>query len=340
MPLNWSGDHRHQPDDRRYLTMKITHLVPYLLCAAWPAIAVGQEPFAAGPSTQAAQTHAEIEPRTIVNATNTPGDAQNTFIISKRGSYYLTRNLTGAPGKNGISIRAEDVTLDLNGFSVIGSDGGTTFGIVLPAGRSNFSVRNGTVRSWSGGGVQAQMGRAVVAEKLRLTGNNGRFGIFVGVGSLIKDCLANGNGVGFQTADRCQVINCISTENEGHGFESTNHVAILDSTSSRNGGHGFVIGGGSTVLRCSATRNEMTGIFLGEESTVTNCTASQNVADGIFATGCSVTNCSAGGNGDSGIVVFSGVVAFCKASRNNQNDKGGVEIKAFDSVTTGNNPQF
>ena len=35
----------------------------------------------------------QIEPRTIVNAVNTPGDANNLFIITNSGSYYLTTNL-------------------------------------------------------------------------------------------------------------------------------------------------------------------------------------------------------------------------------------------------------
>ena len=65
----------------------------------------------------------QIEPRTIVNATNTPGDAINAFIISQPGSYYLTTNLLGVSGKNGIEITANNVTLDLNDFAVQGVSG-------------------------------------------------------------------------------------------------------------------------------------------------------------------------------------------------------------------------
>src|SRR5688572_9252641 len=56
----------------------------------------------------------QVEARTIVNATNTPGDGTSTYIISAPGSYYLSGNITGAPGKHGISIVASNVTLDLN----------------------------------------------------------------------------------------------------------------------------------------------------------------------------------------------------------------------------------
>ena len=48
----------------------------------------------------------QIEARTPINATATPGDASNQFIISAGGSYYLTANITGVSGKNGMSINA------------------------------------------------------------------------------------------------------------------------------------------------------------------------------------------------------------------------------------------
>jgi hypothetical protein len=65
----------------------------------------------------------EVEARIIVNASSTPGDVTNSFIIKAAGSYYLTGSITGVAGKHGISIQANDVTLDLNGFALIG--GGT-----------------------------------------------------------------------------------------------------------------------------------------------------------------------------------------------------------------------
>ena len=37
----------------------------------------------------------QVEARIIVNATNTPGDGTNSYIISAPGSYYLTGNIAG-----------------------------------------------------------------------------------------------------------------------------------------------------------------------------------------------------------------------------------------------------
>src|SRR5688572_12266017 len=97
----------------------------------------------------------QVEARTIVNAVNTPGDGANTYIISAPGSYYLTGNIIGAPGKHGISVLASNVTLDLNGFALI-SGGGATRGVNTTTPVSNFSVRNGNVRGWTDGGVRAE----------------------------------------------------------------------------------------------------------------------------------------------------------------------------------------
>ena len=52
----------------------------------------------------------QVEPRTDVQ--QLAGDGSNSFIISQPGAYYLTANITGASGKNGISIRADNVTID------------------------------------------------------------------------------------------------------------------------------------------------------------------------------------------------------------------------------------
>ena len=88
----------------------------------------------------------QVEPRTIVNAANTPGNSANTFIISSPGSYYLTGNLTGASGKHGISIQADDVTLDLNGFAIISGGGGAFRGVNVPAAQSGFKIGRASCR--------------------------------------------------------------------------------------------------------------------------------------------------------------------------------------------------
>ncbi|MDX2116216.1 MAG: hypothetical protein SFZ24_11455, partial [Planctomycetota bacterium] len=92
------------------------------------------------------------EPRTPLSDETTPGDATAHFVISQPGSYYLQRSLTGsAVTRSAIRIAADNVTIDLNGFSIAadstGIPGVLTFQTEPVEG---LVIRNGTIRSWGG----------------------------------------------------------------------------------------------------------------------------------------------------------------------------------------------
>src|SRR5712692_225180 len=101
--------------------MKI-RLPAFIVClvplSPFAALAQGQLT-PSGPPGLTFKTLQQIEPRTPISAL--------PFPIVSPGSYYLTTNLTGIAGTNGITIAASDVTLDLSGFAlggVIGSQAG------------------------------------------------------------------------------------------------------------------------------------------------------------------------------------------------------------------------
>jgi hypothetical protein len=98
------------------------------------------------------KTLGEVEPRTAINAENTPGNATCLFQITKPGSYYLTGNVLGAAGKDGIAIAASSVTIDLMGFTLEGV-GGSLDGINTTAVQSEITIRNGVVMNWGANGV-------------------------------------------------------------------------------------------------------------------------------------------------------------------------------------------
>jgi hypothetical protein len=77
----------------------------------------------AGPINGTFRTLAEIEPRTPINSTTCPGDADSLYRITRAGSYYLTGNLTGVSGKSGIEIAVSHVTVDLMGHVLTGVAG-------------------------------------------------------------------------------------------------------------------------------------------------------------------------------------------------------------------------
>ena len=107
-----------------------------------------------GPPAPTMKTLAQIEPRTPVDAANTPGDGSDSFIISQPGSYFLTTNIVGAVAKYGITIATNNVTLDLNGFTLLGVPG-SSGGIYFSGSYSNITVQNGTITGWGGDGVRS-----------------------------------------------------------------------------------------------------------------------------------------------------------------------------------------
>src|SRR5438067_2486739 len=72
------------------------------------------------------KTLAQIEPRQPISAIG--------YNITAPGSYYFTTNLTG--GTNGIVIASDNVTIDLNGFTLTGS--GFYTGIVVLGTHTNL----------------------------------------------------------------------------------------------------------------------------------------------------------------------------------------------------------
>jgi hypothetical protein len=70
-----------------------TCLVPAALVLSAGALIAGPLAPPPGPIASSYKTLSEVEPRTAVNATNTPGDAGCVYRISQHGSYYLTGNI-------------------------------------------------------------------------------------------------------------------------------------------------------------------------------------------------------------------------------------------------------
>jgi hypothetical protein len=76
------------------------------------------------------------------------------FTIPSAGVYCLTHNLaSGAASGAAITIAANDVVLDLNGWTLDGSGAGTATEAVgiSGTGRSNLTIKNGTVRGFQVG---------------------------------------------------------------------------------------------------------------------------------------------------------------------------------------------
>lgn len=121
--------------------------------------------------------------------------------ITKSGSYILATTLqVGGRTLNAINVSAPNVTIDLNGFSIIGPGAGVGVGINA-GGASNVTVENGSVTNMGGSGIK--VGDNGVVRNVGVIGNGtgsglgGRDGIdCTGSGCLVTGCTANSNLLG------------------------------------------------------------------------------------------------------------------------------------------------
>ncbi len=214
------------------------------------------------------------------------------FTIDACGSYFLTRCLTGVPGSAGITIDADDVTLDLNGFALIGVPGSLQ-GIVVQPGRRNVAVLDGTIRSWGGNGVEAVNAANAQLHDLRASDNGGS-GLMVGFAGIIRDCTAS--------------------DNAGSGLVAGLGGIVSRSTANGNGVNGIVApfaatATGCVIEGCTARGNSFVGIFAGDGSTVSRSAVTQNGTGGVsVGSGCNVVECTVLLNGEDGINAFDSLV--------------------------------
>ena len=229
----------------------------------------------AGPVAATMKTLTDVEPRTAINATNTPGDADSLFKITQRGSYYLTGNITGVAGKMGIEIAASGVTLDLMGFDLAGVPGSLD-GIGQSGGaQKDIAVINGSIRNWGAVGVNITSSNSYLANLL--VANNTNDGITAGMG-VVMNCSADQNG-GFginATSLSSTISNCGAQRNTDFGIRCAQGCTISNSWASGNTGGGFLIGSGSTITNCSAVVNTGDGISVSFGSIVSGNTCLSN----------------------------------------------------------------
>ena len=221
-----------------------------------------------GPPSPTMKTLDEVEPRIPIRQADIP------LPISAPGSYYLAENITAAT--TAIMLGADDVTIDLMGYTLAGPDSGTNYGIYMN-GRRNVEIRNGTVRDFARGiyeyGASGKDHRVINVR----TVSNGLSGIHLkGDGHLVKNCTVNDNGA--SAASSCYGIYVASRST------LIGNTACENGASATNSCYGIYAGPGSTITGNSVCENGASvsggsavyGIYAGTTSTVSDNTASSN----------------------------------------------------------------
>jgi hypothetical protein len=271
--------------------------------------ASGGNPTPPGPVGPTMKSLDEVEPRIPITATTTPGDADSVHRIASPGSYYLTANLLGEPGKIGIEIASSNVSIDLMGFTLQGVEGSLD-GIGAPTGLfGSLTVRNGVVRDWGGDGVDLRtpyLGDGAIIADLHSSSNAGA-GVRAGFGSIVRDCTALRNGnLGFEILTSSVVERCAARSNGSSGFEITGGATLRSCRSRFNGGDGFVLNTGSVATECVAMNNTRSGFVTAGICLITASVSSANGQHGIVVGSNSLAlenNCVE--NALAGIVVMS-----------------------------------
>jgi hypothetical protein len=260
-----------------------------------------------------------------IEVNSLPGDGTAVFVINQPGSYCLGSNVVGVAGKNGIKIDADNVTLDLAGFAVLGA-GNSLNGIVINN-HFHIVVRNGSISGWGSHGLDGTNGALSRIEDLRTDANSGN-GLVINSGSQVNNCVAAQNtGDGIAVSNNVLVTGCVSSLNGGHGFGlgtactiksclafgntgagittgGVNYLTVIDCNANTNTGGGIAARARAFITSSTAEGNGVVGISVGASSTVSNCHASGNTGDGIIASnGSAVTSCTASANTGDGIEV-------------------------------------
>jgi parallel beta-helix repeat protein len=301
--------------------------------AAATILSAGPTAPPAGPVAPTYKTLGEVEPRRAVQSL--AGNAAAQYVIDQPGSYYLTGNIQGVSGKDGILVTASNVTIDLAGFTLAGASGSLNAveAQATPA-VSALVVVNGTISAWGNSGVHApgvvnaRMERLVVAGcgaspsgigggtgvylgnnaavlNCQAAGNGGA-GIIAGVHSTIADCVVTGNTLYGIYADKgSRISGCDSSGNANIGIGSQEGTLFSRCTAAENQGDGFYTVGHGTFESCTAYLNVQNGFEIGRGATVTACSASRNLGAGIYGSqmGNMITNCTVSQNAGDGIRV-------------------------------------
>ena len=277
-----------------------------------------------GPVTPTMKTLDQVEARTPVQSL--AGDSSSTYLISQPGSYYLTGNITGVSGRNGIAVTAPNVSIDLNGFTLLGVPGASS-GIVSTNTANGLHLRNGNISSWGAIGVDASVNSHQVRVEGVSVDSCATGGISIGERGFVTQCTVNScGGFGIQTQSSCRVVQCVvsGTLGSGHGITCDYGSVIQDCTCTENGGSGFVTNGfGVLIVGCKAMFNTVDGVTINSQGAeVIDTLATHNTQNGIHSTASNgrIDHCSANYNYQIGILIDTvggaNVVTRCSSTSN------------------------
>lgn len=281
-----------------------------------------------GPVAPTMKTLVDVEPRRAVNSL--PGNAGALHLITQPGSYYLTGNIGPAgPGRFAIQVIGDGVTIDLNGFTIVGDTTETSPAISFGA---IGEVKNGTIDNWGGTAIRSSSSCTIrdinfdfcstttqtlnLARGALVEGCNfracGRLTFEADV--LLRDCVFRDMAQAID-APNAKAVTLIDVLIDGQNTQSTGHVLVLGDdarlsgvTVSNEGRGALLAGHGASVIGCSFSGNELglnNGITVLNSATIRDNVIRGYGGDGIDADfGAVIDNNQISFCGDAGIVAL------------------------------------
>ena len=246
--------------------MKSVTLVAVFL--PFSAFAQGPLPPPVGPPVASMKTLDQVEARIPITAATAAGNANGVHVITTSGSYYLTADVQGVAGKDGIVIEANNVTLDLNGYSLKGIAGSLNGIGISRTGTSytGLTVRNGFITGFGQRGIHTVSTGAMhgfTAEDLTISCTGAGLRADVAGSTVVRRVIVRGGAGGILCAgnsDVDQIEDCVVTGTTGE--------AIL----------------GDVIERCQVSHVNFSGLVVIGGSRISHCRVA-NISCGVGVVG-------------------------------------------------------
>jgi len=272
------------------------------------------------------KTLRQIEPRSAISAAVLP------LTITQSGSFYLIEDVNYTGAATAITIEADDVSIDLNGFCLRGpgKDAGTTAGGIYASSQNNIAVTNGTVSDFPRRGIYLGGNNHQITELMAC--DNGFDGIETENATII-DCQTRGNDECGIEAEYSVIVNCIASENGEEGF-SVEYSTVTGCFSSSNSSYGIRSWQGCSLTDCYLTSNSY-GIYVAYYNTITGCTARYNTYGGFYTSSlCAISGCQSINNGLDGI--YAAVGCRVRANSLRENGRYGLNLASSSNYAVRN----
>jgi parallel beta-helix repeat protein len=182
------------------------------------------------------------------------------YQINAAGSYRLTSNLLPTPGASAIVVNNNNVTIDLNGFTIWQVNSGGTG--IDSSSHGPTTVENGIVTGFATG---ISTSSNAIIRNVQAISNSG-IGIYLSSpNGLVEGCTANNNVYGLYCYNSCRLVGNVANNNSTIGIVCALPGCLISgNTANYNSGNAGIVcnSGGCTVLDNVAEYNYY-GIYTG-----------------------------------------------------------------------------